>query len=150
MNVKKLSLASLLLMACSFGWAETSTFVKVTKESQLVPGNRYVILYHYYQNNESKTAALSVVDKGIAHDVEVNPSTVGTTTMSLISTEIGTSTTPTAFLLGTTEDGSYTLYSDISGHEGYLTFKSNGNHQTQLTSSSTPWTIWKYFMSFIE
>ena len=141
MNVKKLSLASLLLMACSFGWAETSTFVKVTKESQLVPGNRYVILYHYYQNNESKTAALSVVDKGIAHDVEVNPSTVGTTTMSLISTEIGTSTTPTAFLLGTTEDGSYTLYSDISGHEGYLTFKSNGNHQTQLTSSSTPWTI---------
>jgi len=140
MNLKKLSLASLfMLLACSFGFAETSYFVKVTKESQLVPGNRYLIVYNGANYNNEFVSAVTNVDEH-ARTFTIQPSTVGSTDMSLIETEINTTNQPTAFELDITDNG-YTLYSTRSGDTGYLTFENKGQHKIALTSSSTPWTI---------
>lgn len=140
MNLKKLSLASLfMLLACSFGFAETSYFVKVTKESQLVPGNRYLIVYNGANYNNEDVSAVTNVDEH-ARTFTIQPSTVGSTDMSLIETDINTTNQPTAFELDITDNG-YTLYSTRSGDTGYLTFENNGQHKIALTSSSTPWTI---------
>lgn len=114
MNVKRLSLASLLLMmVCGFGWA--NTFVKVTKKSQLVPGNRYLLIC---EGTSGKYVAFSVRGKhGITCAKEseghftVQKSNEGSNTMLLISSDINEENKPVAYTLGTgTNENEYTLY----------------------------------------
>ena len=142
MNVKKLSLASLLLMTCSFGFAET--FVKVTKMSQIIPGNRYVILYNGANYNNSDIAPLTASGESARNTSEyplkIETSVNGSYTMSLIKTDINTTHKPTAFRLGTTDDG-YSLESTQQSYSGYLKFQSNGQHKPELTTNPYTWTI---------
>ena len=133
MNVKKLSLASLfLVLSCSFGFAET--FVKVTKMSQIVPGNRYVILYH----NGSTTAAVSTINKGIAHDVVVEESNIGSKSMYYINTTLNVEGKPDAIRLDALEDGSYALYTTATNQ--YLRFGAKNGH-LEKADTPTPWTL---------
>ncbi len=114
MNVKRLSLASLfLVMACVCSFA--NTFVKVTKKSQLVPGNRYLLIC---EGTSGKYVAFSVRGKhGITCAKEseghftVQKSNEGSHTMLLISSDINSENKPVAYTLGTgTNENEYTLY----------------------------------------
>lgn len=144
MNVKKLSLTSLLLMmVCGFGWA--NTFVKVTKKSQLVPGNNYIILCQdrYDKPTETNGYAAISVDDGSDKMVVVQKSGTGSTTMYLIVTDINQEEKPVAFTLGKSGDN-YTFLDTSNGK--YFGMEHNG--RLTWTSTASPWTISETSMTF--
>ena len=142
MNVKKLSLAGLLLMTCSFGFAET--FVKVTTMKQIVPGNRYVMLCQdRYDRYPDRTLGYAAFAQGNYSDkfVNVYKSGQGSNRMYLIKTEVNTTggdgnNTPLAMRLAKTQDGKYTFKStaEADANAPYLAMDDNG----KLHFSTTP------------
>ena len=144
MNVKKLSLASLfLVLSCSFGFAET--FVKVTKMTQIVPGNRYVMLCQdRYDRYPDKTLGYAAFAQGNYSDkfVKVYKSGQGSNRMYLIKTDVNTTgsssnNTPLAMRLAKTQDGKYTFEStaEADANAPYLTMEDNNG---KLSFSTTP------------
>lgn len=140
MNVKKLSLASLLLMACSFAFGET--FVKVTTVSQLVPGNKCLIIG--YDSGEGYTSFAGL--KGSVKGVPVTSSETGSSSMSLIVTAVNTyegqnahsHNTPAVFIIDKDENGNYTLYNTYQ-NSGYMQF--NGQQLGYSTTEKYPWKL---------